>query len=91
MRNRIFFALDIVLAVAVVLISFAARFEGIAGWHQWGRSVALFIVLAVPAKVVVFYSIGVYRRLWRYASTSDLEVLLLAFLAGAIISFGILT
>lgn len=89
MRNRFFFTLDIALAVAIVLLSFVARFEGFQAWSNWGHSALLFIAVAVPLKIMVFYGIGVYRRLWRYASTSDLEILLVAFLIGAVISFSV--
>lgn len=87
MRNRIFFALDAVLFIVVVLLSFAARYEGIDSWSAWHQSALIFIAVCLPIKLAVFYRIGIYRRLWRYASVSDLEVLLLAFFASAIVSF----
>jgi FlaA1/EpsC-like NDP-sugar epimerase len=89
MRNRIFFALDILLATAVVFVSFAARFEGFALWPQWHRSALLFIAVAVPIKIAVFYHVGIYRRLWRYASISDLERLVAALLIAAVVSFAV--
>src|SRR4051794_11954512 len=89
MRNRIFLALDAVLFTVVVLLSFAARYEGTNSWSLWHQSALIFIALCLPIKLAVFYRIGIYRRLWRYASVSDLEVLLLAFFASAVVSFGV--
>src|ERR1700755_2445050 len=74
MRNRIFFALDIALLAAVVLVAFAARFEGLDAWRDWGRAATLFTLVAVPLKMALFYRAGIYRRLWRYASIADLEI-----------------
>src|SRR4051812_38459072 len=87
MRNRSFLALDIVLFTSVVLLSFAARYEGIDSWAAWQHTALVFIAVCLPIKLGVFYRMGMYRRLWRYASVSDLEVLMLAFFASAITSF----
>ncbi|HEY4304178.1 MAG TPA: nucleoside-diphosphate sugar epimerase/dehydratase [Gemmatimonadaceae bacterium] len=68
-------------------MSFAARFEGLYGWDQWLRSALLFIAVSLPIKIAIFYRIGIYRRLWRYASIADLEILLVAFGLGGVVSF----
>ncbi|HEY9230143.1 MAG TPA: nucleoside-diphosphate sugar epimerase/dehydratase [Gemmatimonadaceae bacterium] len=87
MRNRIFFGIDICLAVVVVFLSFSARFEGLDWWPTLSRMALWYVVLVVPAKIALFLQIGLYRRLWRYASIADLEVLVLACLLGTVASF----
>lgn len=77
LRNRAFFVSDALLLPACVYLAFAARYEG-----PWtGDIVALlhpFLVTSVPLKLLALISFGVYRRLWRYASVSDVEMLLYA-------------
>jgi FlaA1/EpsC-like NDP-sugar epimerase len=89
MRNRFFFGLDIVLAIGIVFLSFAARFEGMGWWPRLAVPALSYIGFAVPIKIALFYRIGIYRRLWRYASIADLEILLVAFFLGAITSFAV--
>ncbi|HEY7393585.1 MAG TPA: nucleoside-diphosphate sugar epimerase/dehydratase [Gemmatimonadaceae bacterium] len=87
MRNRFFFGIDVCLAIAVVFVSFTARFEGLDWWSSMSRMALWYIALAVPVKVVLFQQVGLYRRLWRYASIADLETLVLACLLGTVASF----
>jgi FlaA1/EpsC-like NDP-sugar epimerase len=89
MRNRIFLALDLLLVTAIVAFSFTAWYAG-AGWWLWMRPVALtYVAVAIPLKVALFFRVGLYRRLWLYASIVDLEVALVACLLGAVVSFGV--
>jgi FlaA1/EpsC-like NDP-sugar epimerase len=84
LRNRAFFGSDLVLLPLCALAAFAARYEG-----RWGADVYLlqkvFVVTAVPLKLVALISLGLYRRLWRYASVSDVETLVAAAAVCAII------
>src|SRR5262249_54034404 len=89
MRNRFFFGIDVCLAIAVVFVSFTARFEGLSWWPSLARMAFWYIAVAVPVKVVLFQQVGLYRRLWRYASVADLETLVLACLLGTVASFAI--
>ena len=87
MRNRFFLAIDVCLAVAVVLLSFTARFEGLDWWPSMSSMAMWYVATAVPIKILLFQRVGLYRRLWRYASIADLEILVLACLMGTIVSF----
>jgi FlaA1/EpsC-like NDP-sugar epimerase len=76
LRNRLFFAIDLVALPFATLLAFSIRFEGWS-WTQtryWSLAAA-FIAFATPIKVVGLLVGGVYRRLWRYASIMDCEVL----------------
>jgi FlaA1/EpsC-like NDP-sugar epimerase len=84
LRNRAFFVSDVVLLPACAALSFAARYEGL--WTGAIRDTLLsFIVATVPLKLAALIGVGMYRRLWRYASVTDLEMLL----AGAALCAGI--
>src|SRR3979411_2719061 len=95
LRNRLFFAIDLVALPFATLLAFTIRFEGWS-WtpaRYWALAVA-FIAFATPIKVMVLLIGGVYRRLWRYASIMDCEVLVASVLAAgalaAIFGLGIL-
>lgn len=59
------------------LLAFAARFEGPWDPELFGQ-LRVFLIASVPLKMVVLVTLGLYRRLWRYASVSDVEILLVA-------------
>jgi FlaA1/EpsC-like NDP-sugar epimerase len=84
LRNRVFFLSDLVLLPACAALAFAARYEG-----QWNSEVGVlawaFLCATVPLKLIALITLGLYRRLWRYASTSDVEMLLSAAAVCAII------
>jgi FlaA1/EpsC-like NDP-sugar epimerase len=76
LRNRLFLAIDLVALPVATLLAFSIRFEGW-GWtatDYWPLAV-VFIAFAIPIKVLGLYIGGVYRRLWRYASIGDCEIL----------------
>src|ERR1700712_514927 len=74
-RNRGFFAADLILLPAATLLAFAIRFEG-TNWSPETQHILIaFIVVTVPIKLAVFFFAGMYRRLWRYASVADLEMI----------------
>ena len=80
LRNRAFFASDLVLLPTAAIVAFAARYEG-----PWPADAAgmlwAVILIGVPTKLLLLVALGLYSRLWRYASVADLERLLLG--AGA--------
>ncbi len=87
MRNRVFLALDTALIVTVVLVAFTARFEGLSWWPSLAPLAIAYMAIEVPTKILLYFSVGLYRRLWRYASIADLEIVLVACLFGAAASF----
>jgi FlaA1/EpsC-like NDP-sugar epimerase len=75
LRNRAFFAFDILLLPLAAVVAFSARFEG--PWQaDTERALRVFILTAVPLKLLLLFALGLYRRLWRYASVTDLEMLI---------------
>jgi FlaA1/EpsC-like NDP-sugar epimerase len=88
LRNRAFFVSDLILLPACVVLAFAARFEG-----PWDGSIVqpmqVFLLASVPLKLLALISLGLYRRLWRYASVSDVEMLVTAAAISAVIDFSL--
>jgi FlaA1/EpsC-like NDP-sugar epimerase len=77
-RNRYLLFTDAGLLAAAPFLAYAIRFEG---W-TWGvndRATALvFAAVALPFTIAVCAAFGLYRRLWRYASIAELELIFAA-------------
>ncbi|HET9726834.1 MAG TPA: nucleoside-diphosphate sugar epimerase/dehydratase [Gemmatimonadales bacterium] len=85
-RNRYLFASDLALFASSTLLAFALRFEG----FEWGpvyiRAALIYLALSVPIKLVTFWRVGIYRRLWRYAGVVEIERLISASAASGVIN-----
>lgn len=78
LRNRHLFLSDAISLVLASLLAFAIRFEEV-DWVARNTAVVLpYIAICVPLRLAVFYSLGLYRRLWRHASIGELRRLLAA-------------
>jgi FlaA1/EpsC-like NDP-sugar epimerase len=77
-RNRQLLALDALLLTLSPLLVYGIRFEGV----RWGadqlRTALIYTAISVPLRLGIYYSFGLYRRLWRYASIAELELIILA-------------
>ena len=72
--------MDLIFLPIAAVVAFSARFEG--PWSADLRlALAVFVACAVPLKLLLLLWLGLYRRLWRYASVTDLEMLIVG--AGA--------
>jgi FlaA1/EpsC-like NDP-sugar epimerase len=80
LRNRAFFASDLILLPLCAVVAFAARYDGLDS-PAVRDMLRVFVLSGVPLKVALLLWLGMYRRLWRYASVADMELLLLG--AGA--------
>lgn len=76
MRNRHLFLLDAAALVVSPVVAFVVRFEDFGWLGQNLRMVLPYILLAGPIRLVVFYYLGMYRRLWRHASIGELNQIL---------------
>lgn len=76
-RNRHIFLLDLLLLPLATFLAFVVRFEGLA-WPEGYTGVALtFLATSLPFKLALIFGLGLYRRLWRFASIADLESILI--------------
>lgn len=77
-RNRYFVFIDLLLTVVSVLGAYALRLELGALFFFYLPSAYWMIAIAVLIKLPVYYFFGLYRRLWGYASTKELRLILVA-------------
>jgi FlaA1/EpsC-like NDP-sugar epimerase len=89
MRNRHLFLLDAAALVVAPIVAFLVRFEDFSWLGQNLRMVLPYILLAGPVRLLVFYNLGMYRRLWRHASIGELKQILVAGGIGAIFAAAI--
>jgi len=85
--NRLLFLGDLVLIVASVIGSFALRLELGPVFVFYLPQMVTMIVVALLVKPVVYYSFGLYSRVWAYASIRELKIITAAVsIASAIVS-----
>ncbi|HSM55429.1 MAG TPA: nucleoside-diphosphate sugar epimerase/dehydratase [Candidatus Sulfomarinibacteraceae bacterium] len=89
LRNRHFFALDLILLVFAAYFSFVLRLESLELSNFW-PSYLIFALSATMLIPLVFRSTGIYSRYWRYASVDELLRLSGAVAIGSILA-GFLT
>ena len=92
-RNRYLFFGDIFLTIASVFLSYLVRLELIAIFPTYEISMMWMLGAAILIKPLVYYFFGIYRHIWRYASTRELMLIISAVttasmvLSGAMIGF----
>jgi FlaA1/EpsC-like NDP-sugar epimerase len=70
-RNRHILIGDILLVALAAFGAFALRFD----WHFYTEKEVFFLEylgIALATKIPTYFLFGLYSRLWRYASVSDL-------------------
>lgn len=87
-RNRYLFGVDVLLLAVSVGSAFAIRLEGFTDWRPPFYTLAVvYGLLVIPFKLFVFWRIGLYGRLWRYAGMMDVERLIAASVGACLVSF----
>ena len=77
-RNRYLLIGDIFLSLISVLASYLLRLELVVIFPTYQYSLLWMLGIVVIIKPIVYYLFGIYRRLWRYASTRELVLILAA-------------
>lgn len=88
-RNRYFFLADLVLVAIAAVLSFAVRLDTFVLKQVFLRDCLMYVAVAVLTKPIVFHSWGLYRRMWRYASTRELVLVTSGVLVATAVSWGI--
>jgi FlaA1/EpsC-like NDP-sugar epimerase len=73
--NRLLFIGDLVLMVASVFGSFALRLELGPLFVYYLPQAITMVVVVLLVKPLVYYSFGLYSRVWAYASTRELKII----------------
>ncbi len=88
-RNRFVLIGDIALIIVSVLGSFALRLN--VSQHPFYFPAALTMcAVALIVKIPVYYNFGLYRRLWIYASISELRLITVAVSTASVLTAGIM-
>ena len=81
-RNRHFLVLDLLVCLLTPALALALRIDNPWDLPHYLTSLLLVMLLFPAIKLPVFYSAGLYRRLWRYAGIDDLIYIALLCLVG---------
>ena len=88
-RNRFVLTGDIALIIVSVLGSFALRLDVIELPYYFPAALVMCAV-ALTVKIPVYYFFGLYRRLWVYASTNELRLIIVAVTAASVLTGGVM-
>jgi FlaA1/EpsC-like NDP-sugar epimerase len=83
-----FFVLDIVAVLAAVILAFDLRFETLDGVRH-ALEFAPIVALILFVRPVVHYQLGLYHRVWRYASVSDFLRVSFAVAVGSLVAIAV--
>ncbi|MGC8856830.1 MAG: polysaccharide biosynthesis protein [Anaerolineae bacterium] len=88
-RNRFVLAGDVALIITAVLGSFALRLD-VAQLPYYFPATLIMCAVALLVKIPTFYFFGLYRRLWVYASTNELRLIVVAVSAASVLTSGVM-
>ena len=88
-RNRFVLIGDIALTIVSVLGSFALRLD-VGELPYYFPAVALMCGVALAIKIPTYFFFGLYRRLWIYASISELRLITVAVTTASVITSGVM-
>ena len=88
-RNRFVLIGDLALIIVSVLGSFALRLD-VGQLPFYFPAALMMCAVALLIKVPVYFSFGLYRRLWIYASTSELRLITVAVTTASVLTSGMM-
>ena len=88
-RNRFVLIGDIALIVVSVLGSFALRLN-VSQLPFYFPAALVMCAVALLIKIPVYYNFGLYRRLWIYASISELRLITVAVTTATVLTSGVM-
>ncbi|MGB7873363.1 MAG: polysaccharide biosynthesis protein, partial [Anaerolineales bacterium] len=88
-RNRYVLLGDLALILVSVMGSFALRLDA-EQLPFYFPAIAIMMGVALLTKVPVYYVFGLYRRLWIYASTSELRLITVAVSTASVLTSGVM-
>ncbi len=88
-RNRFVLIGDLALIIVSVLGSFALRLD-VSELPFYFPAALMMCAVALVVKITVYFTFGLYRRLWIYASTSELRLITVAVTFASALTSGIM-
>ncbi len=89
LRNRVFFAFDLVAWALIPAFAVALRLDFGSGVSAYGRQLAAYTAVGLVCKFSVLWVFGLYRRFWRYASIDELMSIIAAVTVAGIATAGV--
>jgi FlaA1/EpsC-like NDP-sugar epimerase len=77
-RNRYLLASDVTLLTVLPFLLFALRFESFSWSPAYRQAAIAFTMVMVPVEIAILLGFGLYRRMWRFASIWELELIFAA-------------
>ena len=78
LRNRHFLLLDLVIVFSSPFLALLIRLEGDANFDLYMPQLIYIVFVASVIKLFIFYSLGIYRQVWKAASIDELARMSLA-------------
>jgi dTDP-glucose 4,6-dehydratase len=78
---------DLISVLCAIVLSYVIRYEALINVWPRLRGARVLLLTAPLIRVAVHYSFRLYRRVWRYASVQELQVILLDGIVGSILIF----
>src|SRR3990172_1963000 len=88
-RNRYVLLGDLALIIVSVMGSFALRLDA-EQLPFYFPAIVIMMGVALLAKVPFFYAFGLYRRMWVYASVSELRLITVAVSTASVVTAGLM-
>ena len=85
LKNRYVLAIDLLMVLVAVLVSYALRSELNNTFFFYLPSALWMAVAGLVIKPLVYYFFGMYRRMWIYASTQEMKLILAAVTAASVL------
>jgi len=85
--DRVLLPLDLGVGVLAILLASAFRFEAFVPPDPYPSILGYYALLTLPIRIGCFAFGGLYRRMWRFAGLVDLERVVVATTAAALLDF----
>lgn len=86
-RNRYLIVIDVALLAALPFFVYALRFESFVWSGADTRTALAFTLVMVPLEIAILLGFGLYRRLWRFASIWELQLIFAAGVVAATLAW----
>lgn len=86
LRNRHFFALDLIALAILPSIALALRLDGFGALPRYAGALLLFTLVGMVVRLLIFWRAGLYNRYWRYASVDEIGLIVATVIAATAIN-----
>src|SRR5688572_29942043 len=86
-RNRYLLIADAFFLAVLPFVAYALRFEGFVWDPEHAATARIFTAVMVPLELAILLAFGLYRRLWRFASIWELELIFAACLLASALAW----